>query len=353
MHANLKSMAHHTGGKNHVLGGGEMTSTGKSTSRGVSRPRILIVEDDVCAAHYLFHIVRDLGIVSFAGNGEEAVSLVREYLPDIVLLDAIMPGMSGYEVCRIIKDDPKFFDLPILFVTGLTDVASETRGLEAGAVDFISKPPNPPIVRARVKSQLALKRRSDQLHRLASLDRLTGLANRRAFDVALEQELRRACRSGSALSLIMADIDHFKCFNDRHGHLAGDDCLRMVAAVLTSLAKRPGEVAARYGGEEFAVILPACDMESALHVAEMIREAVSKMRVPAAEEHLVTVSIGVASHPGSAPPATGDLSWSPGACRTQHGNPAKAVGLVRAADAALYEAKRGGRNKVVSAASPG
>lgn len=308
----------------------------------VTPSRILIVEDDEVTARFISHMVDDMGEVQIARNGREAISMAKDKHFDIVLLDAVMPGMSGFEVCKTLKEDPDFFDLPIIFVTSHTDIESETRALENGAVDFISKPPNPTVVRARVKSHLALKHRTDQLNRLASVDSLTGLANRRAFDIALEQEWRRACRSGTPLSLLMIDIDHFKRFNDLHGHLAGDDCLRAVSAKLAVQAKRPGELVTRYGGEEFAVILPACDMDAALHLAEMIREGVSKIRIPfvtAAKAPIVTISIGVASRfPGGA-----------GACSKERDHLAGAWELVKAADSALFEAKRAGRNRVVPA----
>src|SRR5271170_7912881 len=150
--------------------------------------RILIVDDDPVMVRVLARILAPMGEILFATDGESALRMVRERSPDAVLLDVEMPGMSGFEVCEAIKADPSNADLPILFVSGHTDIETETKGLEVGAVDYIMKPPSPPIVRARMRTQLVLRERSRQLLRLASIDGLTGLANRRSFDEALDQE---------------------------------------------------------------------------------------------------------------------------------------------------------------------
>jgi diguanylate cyclase (GGDEF)-like protein len=279
----------------------------------------------------------------------QAIEMVRDVRPDLILLDAEMPGMDGFAVCAAIKSDPLFADLPILFVTAHADVDIETTALDLGAVDFIAKPLSPAIVKARVRTHLALKQRTDELHRLAGVDGLTGIANRRTFDSALDHEWRRACRSKSPLSLLLMDVDHFKRFNDHYGHQAGDDCLRSVASALAAASRRPGEVVARYGGEEFAVILPACDQEAALGFAEKLRASVVALQIPHAASDTaseVTISIGVANltldcialgkdHPG----------WS-GPCPTVDTCREGAETLIAAADAALYEAKRAGRNRI-------
>ncbi|MDD5286484.1 MAG: diguanylate cyclase, partial [Desulfuromonadaceae bacterium] len=286
----------------------------------------------------------DMGEIFFATCGTDAIAMAREKRPDMVLLDIEMPGMNGYEVCRAIKSDPNLADLPILFITVRSDMESEICGLDAGAVDFISKPPSPPIVRARVKTHLALKQRTDLLHRIASIDGLTGIANRRAFDTALEQELRRACRNGGVLSLLMIDVDFFKRFNDHYGHPAGDDCLRSIASTLAAVPRRPGDVAARYGGEEFCLILPACDLDNSVKLAESIRLRVSGLQIPHALSDAfscVTISVGVACFECDA--------VSHGGCPTGAACDACALVLVKSADGALYEAKRGGRNRVASA----
>jgi diguanylate cyclase (GGDEF)-like protein len=196
------------------------------------------------------------------------------------------------------------------------------------------KPPSPPIVRARVRTQLILRERSRQLLRLASIDGLTGLANRRSFDETLDQEWRRARRNRTPLSLALIDIDFFKRYNDHYGHQAGDDCLKTVATTLAHAAERPGEIVARYGGEEFAVVLPQCDAATARALAEKMRRRVTELALPHAGSPVkgqVTISCGVATLSGEGDPAR-DLP-DEGA-------------LIAAADQALYAAKAAGRDQV-------
>ena len=314
-----------------------------------SSTRILVADDEVSTIRVLAAMLSDFGEVLFTTNGADTLAMVRERQPDLVLLDAEMPVMDGFAVCSALKSDPVYADLPILFITAHDATEIETQALELGAVDFITKPLNPAIVRARVKTHLTLKQRTDELHRMASLDSLTGIANRRAFDAALDMEWRRACRSKSPLSLLLLDVDYFKRFNDHYGHQAGDDCLRMVASALKANLRRPGEMAARYGGEEFAVILPACDQAVALKLAEKLRESIVALRLPHAASDVsdvITISIGVASltlecvvsskeHPG----------WA-GPCPTVENCRADTVALIADADQGLYEAKKAGRNRV-------
>jgi len=311
----------------------------------ISPARLLIVDDDAGTVRLLAQILHDMGEIFFATCGADAMSMVREIRPDMVLLDVEMPGMNGFEVCRAIKSDPNLADLPILFITAHSDMESEICGLDAGAVDFISKPLSPSIVRARVKTHLALKQRTDLLHKIALIDGLTGVANRRAFDSDLEQELRRACRTGGMLSLLMIDVDFFKRFNDHYGHLAGDDCLRSIASTLAAAARRPGDVAARYGGEEFCVILPTCNLDNAEMLAETIRLRVSEQNIPHAlsdASSWVTISVGVACF--NCNPVSTE-----GGCPVGTACDACALLLLKTADGALYEAKMSGRNRIASA----
>jgi len=297
--------------------------------------RILIVDDDPVMVRVLARILAPMGEILFATDGESALRMVRERSPDAVLLDVEMPGMSGFDVCRAIKADTGNEDLPVLFVSGHTDIETEAKGLEAGAVDYIMKPPSPPIVRARVRTQLILRERTRQLLRLASIDGLTGLANRRSFDEALDEEWRRARRNRTPLSLALIDIDYFKLYNDHYGHQAGDDCLKSVAGTLAHAAERPGELVARYGGEEFAVVLPLCDAATARALAEKMRTRVVELALPHAGSRIgdrVTISCGVATVLGD----NGDDG---------HGMPDEAA-LITAADQALYAAKEAGRNRV-------
>ncbi|MBP2313668.1 diguanylate cyclase [Azospirillum soli] len=296
-----------------------------------SRPKILVVDDIPSNVHVLSRILKDDYDIYFATDGDKALELVQTRLPDLVLLDIMMPGMDGYEVCTRIKDDPATRDIPVIFISAKSEVEDETHGLEVGAIDFITKPISPPIVKARVRNHLLLKRQADLLRQLSFLDGLTGIANRRRFDEALLREWRRCARSHTPLSLVMLDVDHFKAYNDHYGHQAGDECLRAIAGVLDEQTKRPGDLVARYGGEEFVCLLPETDGEGALLVAERLREAIARQRLPHAVSPVaghVTISLGAAT----ARPLTETPSDS----------------LYQAADLLLYEAKRAGRNRVCS-----
>jgi len=223
------------------------------------RPCLLVVDDQPINIQALYRIFAPDHRVLMATSGAKALALCREDPPDLVLLDVEMPELDGYEVCARLKADEATRNIPVIFVTSHTDADEETKGLELGATDFIAKPVNPAVVRARVKTHLTLKAQSDLLRQMVFLDGLTGVANRRCFDERLDVEWRRAARSASPLALLMLDVDHFKRFNDCYGHQMGDECLRQVAAAIKGSLVRPGDVVARYGGEEFACILPATD----------------------------------------------------------------------------------------------
>jgi len=294
---------------------------------------ILVVDDDPVVLRLLGQILAPLGEVVTAPDGETGLATLRQRDFDVVLLDVDMPGMGGFEVCATLKADPAYADLPVLFVSGHTDVETETQGLEAGAVDYIIKPLSPPIVRARVKTQLMLRERTQQLLRLASVDGLTGLLNRRAFDEALTMEWRRARRNRTPLALVMIDIDFFKLYNDHYGHQAGDDCLKQVANTLRAAVERPGELVARYGGEEFCAILPHCRADHGVALAEKMRRLVAGLDIPHARSEIsdhVTISCGVATLFGESGGQT----------------PADEAALLHASDGALYAAKEGGRDRV-------
>lgn len=267
-----------------------------------------------------------------AVSGERALELaVSQTPPDLVLLDVVMPGMDGHEVCRRLKANPETQDIPVIFLTAQDQEADETQGLELGAVDYITKPCSLPIVKVRVKTHLELKRQRDMLAELALFDALTRLPNRLRFNERLDMEWQRGLRQHSPLAVIFADIDYFKGYNDTYGHATGDDCLRLVATQLHDALKRPTDVAARYGGEEFVALLPETDLEGGRLVAEAMRSGVEELAVEhkASPGKRVTISMGVA-----AMVPTGD---------------ARPQSLLEAADKALYVAKEGGRNRVVVA----
>ena len=290
--------------------------------------RILIVDDAMENIQILHHALQDEHDVLFAMNGATALHIAQNQLPDLILLDAMMPDMDGYAVCAALRESPITRAIPIIFVTALKTPEDETRALDAGAADFISKPVNAAVVRARVRTQLTVKRQSDALRELTLTDGLTGVANRRAFDETLEAEWRRCARAQVPLSLSLVEIDHVKNFNDADGHQEGDACLQQAGAAMRRAAMRPQDLVARYGGEEFAILLPHLNMIGAEAVAGKVLEEIAFMGIAHERSSVgpwVTVSMGVASLTPS----------------ERH----EAATLVKSADALLYEAKAGGRNR--------
>ena len=295
-------------------------------------PCVLIVDDQPINIQALYRIFSPDHRVLMATSGAKALTLCKEDPPDLVLLDVVMPEMDGHEVCARLKADEATRNIPVIFITSHTDADEETKGLELGAVDFIAKPVNPAVVRARVKTHLTLKAHADLLRQMVFIDGLTGVANRRCFDERLGTEWLRAARSALPLALLMLDVDHFKRFNDRYGHLAGDECLRRVALAIKDGLLRPGDLVARYGGEEFACILPGTDFEGALAVAAGIEQCVRGLQIEHADSdvsNVVTISIGVSM---SLPERDGD--------------PTRLLAL---ADAQLYRAKHSGRGRACGA----
>jgi diguanylate cyclase (GGDEF)-like protein len=292
--------------------------------------RILVVDDAMENIQILHTALQDEHEVLFAMDGPRALEIARTQQPDLILLDAVMPGMDGYAVCRELFATPETADIPVIFVTALTSPEDETRALGAGAADFISKPVNAAVVRARVRTQLTVKRQRDALRALILLDALTGAANRRAFDERLEAEWRRCGRAGLPVSLLMVDIDHFKLYNDHYGHQAGDTILVQVAGAMRRAAGRSQDLVARYGGEEFAILLPQLDTQGATGVARRLMHELEIMDLPHAASPTsprLTVSIGIASIVPGEHSLTSDL--------------------IQVADTLLYQAKAGGRNRYV------
>jgi diguanylate cyclase (GGDEF)-like protein len=300
------------------------------------RPRLLLVDDQHINIQELYEIFRQEHEVYIATSGMQALELCLSNPPDLILLDIIMPGMNGLEVCRRLKSEKRTQDIPIIFVTAQDNPEDETRGLDAGAVDFISKPFNHAVVRARIQTHLTLKAQSDLLRSMAFIDGLTGVANRRHFNECLDTEWRHCRRLKIPLALFLIDIDHFKKYNDNYGHQDGDACLREVASILKEQLRRPHDLAARYGGEEFACLLPGIVGEGALHKAQTMLQAIRDRHIPHASSEtapFVTISLGMAVIiPG--PDQQPDQ-------------------LVALADARLYQAKQQGRDRVCGDGTPG
>ena len=296
------------------------------------KPKLLVVDDQPINIQVMHQVFGGDYQVFMATSGPQALAICKANPPDLVLLDIVMPGMDGFEVCSRLKADDATCNIPVIFVTAHTDAAQETHGLGLGAVDFIAKPVNPAVVRARVKTQLTLKFQSDLLRKLVFLDGLSGVYNRRYFDQQLGIEWARSTRSSFPLSAIMIDVDHFKLFNDRYGHQSGDDCLRQIAVALKVCLKRPGDLVARYGGEEFACILPDTPFDDAMSLANDLERKVRALAIPhesSSVAKVITVSVGVATR-------TVDSADD-------------AAALVGLADSQLYNAKQSGRGRVCGA----
>ena len=240
-------------------------------------PMILAIDDTPAN---LLTIGKALGSafdLQVATSGLTGLALAMESTPDLILLDVMMPDMDGYETCRCLLANPVTRDIPVIFITAQNSPDDETQGLEAGVVDFISKPVNPSVLRARVRTHLTMKRMADQLRSMALIDGLTGIANRRCLDEALASEWRACQRACLPLALAMIDIDHFKRLNDTYGHPVGDTCLVTVASALKACLGRSHDLIARYGGEEFLCLLPGTELAGALSKAEELRQSVQDL----------------------------------------------------------------------------
>ena len=260
---------------------------------------ILMVDDDPATIKVMGRILCDIGHLRVATCGEDALRLAREAAPDLILLDAEMPGMSGFEVCETLKADPVLADVPVIFVTGHSEVALEVIGLDMGAADFIAKPLSAPLVQARVKTQLRLKRLTDELRRICAMDPVTGVANLRHFNESLAREWLRARRAGEPLCLLLIDVDHFRLFNHRYGHAASDACLRSVAHALQVACLRPSDLVARHSGGTFAVLLPQTARGGAEQIARRILDAAEALDIPhesSSTARHVTMRIGIACY---------------------------------------------------------
>jgi diguanylate cyclase (GGDEF)-like protein len=278
--------------------------------------KLLIADDNTSIQNILRRLLRRHDYwVQTAEDGEAALALAMEWLPDLILLDVMMPRLDGLEVCRRLKSNPKYHFIYVIMLTARSDAEDEVAGLDTGADDYIAKPFQPETLMARIRK--GLRQMSDRVD--AAFDPLTGLYNRRSFEAFYRQEVAKSKRYRAPLSLILVDLDHFKQVNDTHGHQAGDRVLATVAEILQQ-ATREADLASRWGGEEMALLLPETDGRGARVVAEKLRERIAAQ--PFEDVGRVTASFGVATLEGPY------------------------VDLVSEADQALYRAKAAGRNRV-------
>ncbi|GBU20820.1 diguanylate cyclase response regulator [Fibrobacteres bacterium R8-0-B4] len=289
---------------------------------------ILIVDDEKSNIDVLTHILRDKYKLFIAKNGEGALKIARDNLPNLILLDVIMPEMDGFEVLAQLKASEHTNKIPVIFITGQDSKEAEINGLSKGAVDYITKPFNNMIVDARVNTHMKIVEQMRIIERMSIMDELTELPNRRYFNDQLAREWGRAIRETLSISLLIIDVDKFKVYNDTFGHPQGDTLLHTVAGVFKESLKRPADFVARWGGEEFIMLLPGSDLEGAINVAERVRSSVESTIIPCIDgtSTSATVSIGVNSER--------PIIHLP------------AAGFVSRADKALYEAKESGRNRI-------
>ncbi len=297
-----------------------------------ARPLILVADDEaINRALIQRRLEREGYRVLTAREGGEAVRMAREELPDLVILDVMMPGMDGLDACRALKEDERTRDIPVIFLSARDETEMKVSGLGLGADDYISKPFEAAELIARVHVRIRLKQERDQLRTSAEqaqeramTDALTKLLNRHALTHTLARESAEARRYGRPLSCLMVDLDIFKTINDTYGHATGDLVLRQIAAVLRE-AVRGADTVFRYGGEEFLVLLPETDLAGALALGEKIRAAAEgRLFGESVRAFDLTLSIGGAS-------LSDDESGAD---------------MIARADAALYRAKRRGRNRV-------
>jgi len=288
---------------------------------------ILIVDDEKSNIIALTHILSSEYTLYCAKDGADAIELAEKFTPDVILLDILMPGMNGYEVIAHLKKEEKTSEIPVIFVTGLTGVEEEEKGLSLGAVDYISKPFSSAIVKLRVRNQMQMLNQIRLIKYLSLMDQLTDLPNRRNFDDRLRTEWEHAIRNGAYISLLMIDIDLFKNYNDKYGHQQGDVALKSMANIFKQTLKRALDFVARWGGEEFVILLPNTNLGGALGIAEAIRaKAVETDIISESGATRLTLSIGVNT------------------VKPEHGS--SLDGFISNADKALYIAKESGRNQV-------
>ncbi|HXE97189.1 MAG TPA: diguanylate cyclase [Dongiaceae bacterium] len=297
---------------------------------------VLIIDDSVTVREQIIRIIESSALFNRYYEAEDGLEGFKKLLSspvDVILCDLEMPRIDGFKFLSMLKARPDLQNIPVIILTGMNDRERKIKGLELGAIDYITKPFDNEELVARVKVHLKLKKLQDELVRsnellleLSNTDHLTGLFNRRYMMEALDKEVQRSIRKGGTLSLIMLDIDHFKRVNDEFGHLQGDAVLQMVALHLQK-ELRSYDCAARYGGEEFVAILPDSTLKEAVFVADRIRLAVQNIRFSGPPAKLrLTASLGVAS-------------FSPG-------HSSSVDGFIKLADDALYRAKATGRNRV-------
>lgn len=288
-----------------------------------NKPLVLIVEDIAVNSQIIKWCIGKEYDSLWVKSGEECLDLIKKGpLPDLILLDVTMPGIGGHETCRRLKKNQKSIDIPIIFITSLAEGEDEKLGFELGAVDYITKPVNPVIVKARIQTHITMKLQRDQLNHLAFHDQLTGLYNRHYLLEVAEDGVRKALRNKTKFWLLMIDIDNFKKINDTHGHAVGDLILQEVASALQT-GLRSYDMVSRFGGEEFIILFSACSKNATIKKADKLLKKIEALKI---NDITVTISIGIAS--------------------LLLDNKDDLISLLKRSDDALYLAKANGRNRL-------
>jgi len=295
-----------------------------------SHKKILIIDDEKMNIMALAHFLKPKYEIIVATDGISGLEAAEKHIPDIILLDIIMPDMSGFEVLIKLKDSTATMNIPVIFLTGLNNVADEEKGLSLGAVDYMTKPFNQTIVKARIKTHLNMADYVRTIEKLCMRDALTGLPNRRGFDTWMEAEWGRAHREKKPLGLIMFDIDNFKNYNDTYGHPQGDTLLQTIAEIVNKTLNRSSDIAVRWGGEEFCVLLPDTSIRGAVKVAEQIRINIMDTNIPCASGVNTSVTVSL------------------GACSKIPNENDSIVDYIEEVDKLLYIAKKNGKNMTCS-----
>ena len=292
---------------------------------------ILIVDDESTNLIALTHILSPDYTVRSAVNGHDAVNTAEKFLPDVILLDILLPDIDGFTVISMLKNSNKTKNIPVIFITGLDSRDDEEKGLALGAADYITKPFSSAIVKLRVRNQIKILEQLQLIQHISLTDQLTDLPNRRSFDTRFTAEWNKAGLEKSPISILVIDIDNFKRYNDSFGHQQGDVALKSFAAAFKNTLQRPSDFAARWGGEEFFALLPDTDIKNAMDIAEKVRKQAEMLEIPYDEDcdgkaAKITISIGVNTR-----------EYSDNITDSE---------FVLKADQALYAAKDSGRNRV-------
>jgi len=292
--------------------------------------KVLIIDDEKTNLKILSGILKDEVEVILAKDGESGFYKAIETKPDLILLDVIMPVLNGFEVIEKLKNEERTSNIPVIFVTGQLDVQQEEKGLELGACDYIQKPFHVEILKARVRLHLRMTKQRDLLEKLANIDPLTSVANRRLYDQTFSFQWIKAIEQQSIFSLVVIDIDDFKKYNDYFGHAAGDRALEKVATAMANILLNSNNFIARYGGEEFVALLPNTSACEAIDIMKTCLQAVEDLNIshdPSIGREHLTVSLG-------------GVSYLPidESCQDT---------LFKIADDMLFEAKSNGKNQVI------